>query len=77
MLLKDIEVGQSCVVERMELPFQIQRRLEALGMTRRAQVAVVNRKGRGILIVKLRGSRFALGEQITKNITVSKAGGAA
>lgn len=77
MLLKDIEVGQSCVVERMELPFQIQRRLEALGMTRRAQVAVVNRKGRGILIVKLRGSRFALGEQITKNITVGKAGGAA
>ncbi len=77
MLLKDIEVGQSCVVERMELPFQIQRRLEALGMTRRAQVAVVNRKGRGILIVKLRGSRFALGEQITRNIMVSKAGGAA
>lgn len=77
MLLKDIEVGQSCVVERMELPFQIQRRLEALGMTRRAQVTVVNRKGRGILIVKLRGSRFALGEQITKNITVDKAGGAA
>ena len=76
MLLKDIGVGQSCVVEHMELPFQIQRRLEALGMTRRAQVAVVNRKGRGIWIVKLRGSRFALGEQITRNITVSGAGGA-
>lgn len=75
MLLKDIRVGQSCVVERIELPFQIQRRLEALGMTRRAHVAVVNRKGRGIVIVKLRGSRFALGEQITKHITVSEAGG--
>lgn len=76
MLLKDIEVGQSCVVERIELPFQIQRRLEALGMTRRARVAVLNRKGDGILIVKLRGSRFALGGQITKHITVSGAGGA-
>jgi len=48
MLLKEIQVGRRCVVERIELPFQIQRRLEALGMTRRAQVAVVNRKGDGI-----------------------------
>ena len=32
MLLKDIGVGQSCVVERMDLPFQVQRRLEALGV---------------------------------------------
>jgi len=39
MLLKEIQVGRRCVVERIELPFQIQRRLEALGMTRRAQVA--------------------------------------
>lgn len=77
MLLKDIGVGQSCVVERMDLPFQIQRRLEALGMTRHARVSVINRKGRGILIVKLRGSRFALGEQITKSIAVGEAGGAA
>ena len=43
MLLKDIGVGQSCVVEHMDLPFQVQRRLEALGMTRRARVSVVNR----------------------------------
>ena len=76
MLLKDVGAGQRCVVEGVDLPFQMERRLEALGMTRRARVAVVNRKGRGILIVKLRGSRFALGEQITRNITVSGAGGA-
>ena len=74
MLLKEIQEGRRCVVERIELPFQIQRRLEALGMTRRAQVAVVNRKGDGILIVKLRGSRFALGGQITKHIAVRELG---
>lgn len=77
MLLKDVEVGRSCVVERIDLPFQMERRLQALGMTRQTEISVVNRKGRGILIVKLRGTRFALGYQITKNITVRQAGGAA
>lgn len=74
MLLKDINAGQRCVVERVDLPFQMERRLEALGMTRQTEISVVNRKGRGILIIKLRGSRFALGEQITKHITVRMAG---
>lgn len=77
MLLKDIEIGQSCVVEHIQLPFQMERRLQALGMTRQAEVAVINRKGDGILIVKLRGTRLALGGRITKNITVRKAGGVA
>ena len=77
MLLKDVNAGQSCIVEHIDLPFQMERRLEALGMTRQTQVSVVNRKGKGILIVKLRGSRFALGYQITKNITVRMAGGVA
>ena len=74
MLLKDAQVGQTCVVEGIDLPFQMERRLEALGMTRQAPVSVLNRKGKGILIIKLRGSRFALGENITKNIQVRLAG---
>ena len=63
MLLKDIPAGQSCVVERIDLPFQMERRLQALGMTRQAQLAVVHRKGKGILIVKLRATRIALAYQ--------------
>ena len=74
MLLKDVGAGQRCVVEGVDLPFPMERRLEALGMTRQAEISVVNRKGKGILIVKLRGSRFALGYQITKQITVRLAG---
>lgn len=74
MLLKDIAAGQACIVEEIDLPFQMERRLEALGMTRQTRVSVVNRKGKGILIIKLRGSRFALGCQITDRITVRKAG---
>jgi len=73
MLLKDMQIGQSCIVERINLPFQIERRLQALGMTNDARLSVLNRKGRGIMIIKLRGTRLALGYNITKNIMV-KAG---
>ena len=70
MLLKDIQAGQTCVVEEIHLPFETERRLEALGMTSGTPVSVLNRKGKGILIIKLRGSRFALGYNITNNIKV-------
>ena len=72
MLLKDAQVGRTYIVEAIHLPFQMERRLEALGMTRQTSISVLNRKGKGILIVKLRGSRFALGYNITKNITVEE-----
>ena len=52
------------------LPVNIEKRLEALGMTRGTSIAVLNSKSRGVLIVKVRGTRFALGRNITKNILV-------
>lgn len=73
MLLKDIHTGQRCIVENFSLPSQMERRLEALGMTKGTTISVLNRKGKGIMIIKLRGSRFALGYHMTKNITVREA----
>ena len=70
MRLKDAQVGQTCVVERISLPFQMERRLEALGITRGTSLSVLNRKGKGILIIKLRGTRFALGYHVTNSIEV-------
>lgn len=64
MLLKDAQVGRTYIVEAIHLPFQMERRLEALGMTRQTSISVLNRKGKGILIIKLRGTRFALGYNI-------------
>lgn len=72
MQLMDLAVGQSCVVQRLDLPFQMQRRLQALGMTQDAPLQVLNRKGKGIMIVKLRGTRLALGYNITRRIAVGK-----
>ena len=39
-------------------------------MTNETPVSVLNRKGKGILILTLRGTRFALGYNITKHIEV-------
>ena len=70
MFLKDAQTGHNYVVDEIHLPDQLERRLEALGMTFGTSVSVLNRKGRGILIIKLRGTRFALGYNITRNIKV-------
>ena len=75
MFLKDIQIGQSCVVESLNLPFELERRLEALGMTTGTTISVLNRKGKGIMIIKLRGTRFALGYNITQNIKVREVKG--
>ena len=74
MMLKDVNKGQTCIVTKVSLPDQMERRLEALGMTKETPVTVVNRKGKGIMIIRLRGTRFALGYNITKNIEVKEAG---
>ena len=74
MLLKGAQIGRTYIVENISLPFEMERRLEALGMTQKTPVSVLNRKGKGILIIKLRGTRFALGYNITKNIEIKEDG---
>lgn len=61
---------KSYIVEEMLLPVSLEKRLEVLGMTKETPVKIINRKGHGILIISVRGTRLALGKNITKNITV-------
>ena len=70
MYLSDGKIGNEYKVEDIDLPVNIEKRLEALGMTRGTSIAVLNSKSRCVLIVKVRGTRFALGRNITKNILV-------
>ena len=35
MLLKDAQIGETYIVKSIHLPFQLERRLESLGMTKR------------------------------------------
>lgn len=70
MYLCDGKIGNEYKVEDIELPTNIEKRLEALGMTRGTSVAVLNSKSHGVLIIKVRGTRFVLGRNITRNILV-------
>ena len=70
MYLSEGRTVKQYKVESIRLPVQMEKRLEALGMTRGTEVDVLNSKSRGVLIVKVRGSRFALGRNITRNIIV-------
>ncbi|HJC82323.1 MULTISPECIES: FeoA family protein [Anaerostipes] len=70
MKLSQGRIGNTYTVQKMELPINIEKRLEALGMTHGTSVLILNSKSRGVLIVKVRGTRFALGRNITENIQV-------
>ena len=73
MQLCEAQKEHDYTVKAIHLPFETERRLQALGMTDNTPIRVVNRKGKGILVVRLRGTRFAFGYNITKNIEVEEA----
>ena len=64
--------AQALQVIHMDLPLQTERRLEVLGMLEGTRITVVNRKKRGAMIIKIRGTRFAVGENITEHIEVEE-----
>ncbi len=70
MYLCEGNIGNGYKVMDIKLPTKIEKRLEALGMTRGTSVTVLNSKSKGVLIVKVRGTRFAIGRDITRNILV-------
>ncbi|MDD3340541.1 MAG: FeoA domain-containing protein [Lachnospiraceae bacterium] len=70
MVLSDGKIGKSYQVSEIKLPVHMEKRLEALGMTMGTAVSILNSKDKGVQIVKVRGTRFALGRNITKSIMV-------
>lgn len=73
MILKDGKIGQSYRICEISLPEKITRRLEMLGMTKSTLISVLNRKGSGTMIIRVRGTRFALSGAYTSGITVDEA----
>lgn len=51
---------------------KITRRLEALGVNEQTNVIILNKKGSGSVIIKVRGTRLALGKQISEGISVKE-----
>lgn len=73
MSLCDGIVGNSYKVQEILVAPDITRRLEALGVNEGTTVEILNQKrNKGALIIKVRGTRLALGRKIAEGILVKE-----
>ena len=72
MKLNEGEVGETYLVINVIADAAITRRLEALGVDEMTPVSVLNKKGSGSVIFKVRGTRLAVGQKISDGILVEK-----
>ena len=68
--LNECPVGGRYLVTRVQVDEKITRRLEALGVNEGTPVDVLNKKGAGSVIIKV---RLALGKRLSSGITVEEA----
>ena len=60
------------VVTVDDLALPVERRLEALGLTEGTELQVLQNKTHGAVIVKVRGTRFAVGQTIAAGIGIEE-----
>lgn len=72
MTLYEAEKGKSYCIEGLYVEPAITRRLQALGLNDGTRVYILNRKKKGALIVKVRGTRLALEQHISSNIEIKE-----
>ncbi|MDE8732466.1 FeoA family protein [Eubacteriales bacterium DFI.9.88] len=70
MTLDKGSIGKIYVIEETALPAQLEKRMEALGMTKGTRVQLIHKKRRGTMVMMLRGTRFAVGHGVTSRIKV-------
>lgn len=70
MTLLEAKKGGSYQVRDIHAEENVARRLEALGILGGTRIEILNRKKVGATIIKVRGTRWALGEDIAKGIEV-------
>ncbi len=73
MTLQEGAPGARYIVEHLELPVDLERRLEALGLIEGSRVDVLRKKRKGAMIITVRGTRFAVGHAISSHIAVKGA----
>lgn len=70
MTLLDTHNGKWYHVNRITEDEKVQRRLEALGILEGTKIQVLNQKKNGSTIIRVRGTRWALGHDIAGGIEV-------
>ena len=73
MKLHECEIGKTYIVYSVMVDDTITRRLEALGVNEMTPVTLMNKKGSGTVIIKVRGTRLALGRRISEGIEIREA----
>lgn len=73
MKLYEGETGHSYLVRSVTTEEGITRRLEALGVNENTKITILNKKQSGSMIIKVRGTRLAIGRRITGGIDVEEA----
>ena len=72
MKLNEGIIGCTYRVECVAVNETITRRLEALGVNNMTPVTLLNKKGSGSVIFKVRGTRLAVGKRISDGIEISE-----
>ena len=72
MKLNEGIIGRTYRVESVAVNETITRRLEALGVNNMTPVNLLNKKGSGSVIFKVRGTRLAVGKRISEGIEISE-----
>ena len=72
MKLNEGIIGRTYRGESVAVNETITRRLEALGVNNMTPVTLLNKKGSGSVIFKVRGTRLAVGKRISDGIEISE-----
>lgn len=74
MTLLDAQKGMWYHVKKIQEDEKVQRRLEALGILEGTRIQMLNQKKSGSSIIRVRGTRWALGHDIAQGIEVEDYG---
>ena len=72
MNVSQAQKGRTYLVKKVNLEGNIVRRLEMLDMTNQVKLMVLNKKNQGAVIIKVRGTRFAIGKEIADAIEIEE-----
>lgn len=70
MKLSEGKCKENYTILKLNVTSQIKDRLQSLGMTVHTSIMIMQKKHNGTMVIDLRGTRFALGDQLTKEIEV-------
>ena len=70
MTLNQSKIGAIVNVSKLHLDAALEQRLSTLGLIEHTPLKVITKKGDGIMVIMVRGTRLAIGADISKGIEV-------